>query len=861
MNIIRKARGKDISKKDQRVFFCCADQNFNQKDMLISDLLSQDAGIACIVSWVESGDNVDTEALRNELQESQLLVLWVTAELLESISDGVLPIEYRIAREIDLPVLPIANDGELFPSLTEKMGAIHGVAKTEPEYRVKLKKQLETFLATNLQIKEIQDKAFTAEIFLSYRKMDVDSARYFMKALHDIEGFESVSVWYDNFLTAGRNFNYEIEESINNSDAFVLLVTPNLATEGNYVQTTEYPFAYNNSKAIIPIEVVPTDSESFSFLFPNVGTPVNINDPVAMRDSFLNILPRPEQQNRDGESDYLLGMAYLKGFGVEKDANRAIQLFEGCVKGHTELALKASQQLSRIYQYGMGVKIDYVKDLEWRKKCVDICEQLYGTEDIRTANAKQLLAGSYILLGEYDQAVSMRFKALEDIEKKLGNKHPAFALSCKSLAYAYGEKGAWDKALEYNLKALEIYIETDLYINIGACYNRLGESEKALEWFQKALEAEEEQNGKDTPAVACIYNNIGVICNKNGEYDRAIEWYQQALVIREKVLGKEHKDTSTSYSNIGIAYENKGEREKALEWRIKAADVQEKLFPEKSSTATTLWRIGDTCRMQKKYDEAIGWFLRAMAIEEKLYPEGNSSLARTYWDIGNANYCQKKYDEAVEWFSKAMVIEEKLYPEGDSSLARTYWDIGNVNYCQKKYDGAIEWFLKALAIREKVLGKEHPETVTTYKNIANSYSGKGVACYNQGEYDEALKWYQQALEIRERVLGEEHLDTAILYNNIGHVYYYKKGEYNEALSCYQKALVIREKVLGEEHQDTAISYNAIGNVYYTKGEYDEALSWYQKALAIREKVLGKEHQDTLAVVKNMETAESKANGG
>ncbi len=71
----------------------------------------------------------------------------------------------------------------------------------------------------------------------------------------------------------------------------------------------------------------------------------------------------------------------------------------------------------------------------------------------------------------------------------------------------------------------------------------------------------------------------------------------------------------------------------------------------------------------------------------------------------------------------------------------------------------VSKFQKALITRETVLGEEHPDTATTYNDIAFVYDSKG-------EYDKALEWFQKALIIRETILGKEHPDTANTYNNI-----------------------------------------------------------------------------------------------
>jgi hypothetical protein len=377
MQILQKARGTAIPQHAQKVFFSCDAANANDSGSLIADLLSMDAGLDCVVSYFEKpGADIDEALLRDELQENQVLVLWVTMELVQSMNDDNFPIEYRIAQELRLPIFPIASDGGLFPALTNLTGAIHGIAMTDAEYRTKLKAQLETFLASEEIVKEIQEKAFTSRIFLSYRKMDIHEARLFMKMFHDLEKFEAISIWYDNFLVAGRNFNYEIEESISNSDLFVLLVTPNLATEGNYVQTTEYPFARQKNKPLVSVEAVTTDPTRFASFYPGTERAVPVRDPTALCNAFLAKLNESAYKWQLGsERAYLLGMAYLKGLGVERDYDRSIRLLESASEVCNPYALRAAKQLADMYEKGIGSDIIYDRALHWWKKLRSIVKR------------------------------------------------------------------------------------------------------------------------------------------------------------------------------------------------------------------------------------------------------------------------------------------------------------------------------------------------------------------------------------------------------------------------------------------------------------------------------------------------------
>ena len=291
------------------------------------------------------------------------------------------------------------------------------------DYRAKLHEQLGALLASEALAQQIVAHAFTAEIFLSYRKMDIRQAKRFMKAFHDIEGFQAVSVWYDSFLTAGRNFDYEIEQSIVKSDAFVLLVTPNLATNGNYVQTTEYPFAWANQKVIIPIEAVETEAEGFALLYPGAGTAIPLDDAEATRAVFIEKLGAAVcSGHMDGQRAYLLGMAYLKGLGVEKDFDRAVSLLATAAEGGCGWGHEAATALAEIYMGCVQMTINYDEALRWRTRDVSLCEALYGGKDERTMAAYDDLGRVYHSRGEYNTALEWCRKAFGHTRKSLWHK-------------------------------------------------------------------------------------------------------------------------------------------------------------------------------------------------------------------------------------------------------------------------------------------------------------------------------------------------------------------------------------------------------------------------------------------------------
>jgi tetratricopeptide (TPR) repeat protein len=59
--------------------------------------------------------------------------------------------------------------------------------------------------------------------------------------------------------------------------------------------------------------------------------------------------------------------------------------------------------------------------------------------------------------GEYDKAIEYNEKAMEIWLKSLGNEHPNVALSFYNLGATHQKKGEYDKAIDYYEKAASIY--------------------------------------------------------------------------------------------------------------------------------------------------------------------------------------------------------------------------------------------------------------------------------------------------------------------------------------------------------------------------------------------------------------------
>jgi tetratricopeptide (TPR) repeat protein len=70
--------------------------------------------------------------------------------------------------------------------------------------------------------------------------------------------------------------------------------------------------------------------------------------------------------------------------------------------------------------------------------------------------------------------------------------------------------------------------------------SRLGQYQKSIYYYHKALQSDLKTYDKDHPTVANRWSNIGLSYNSLGQYQKALYYFDKALQSDLKTYGKEH---------------------------------------------------------------------------------------------------------------------------------------------------------------------------------------------------------------------------------------------------------------------------------------------------------------------------------
>ena len=199
------------------------------------------------------------------------------------------------------------------------------------------------------------------------------------------------------------------------------------------------------------------------------------------------------------------------------------------------------------------------------------------------------------------------------------------------MGIAYGELGEYEKAIDCYKKALEDKnLNKPSYVrnNMGIAYDDLGEYEKAIDCYKKALEDE----NYDTPGRA--WYNMGIAYRELGEYEKAIECYEKAIRYDPEDAG--------IYNNLGeVLYK--------LKRPIDAEEQLRKAIQIKTNLAEPHYNLGNILTDEECYEDAEKEYKKALEIE----PTNADYLNGLGCVFGKLD----QHEKAREYFEKAVYFD------------------------------------------------------------------------------------------------------------------------------------------------------------------------------------------------------------
>ena len=614
---------RDTDIKDKaRIYFTCHPADFDKYfEKIVADIIHVDPAIYYTTDMTEP---LSEEDLSLGIGKMHLVIVPVTYKLL-STPNRAMDVDIQFAKRAGMRILPIMME-ERLDNLYSDPGKFgnrqyinpNGIDDSALSYEKRLSEYIADVTIDTELLRRVR-AAFDTSIFLSYRKKDRTYANTLMKFIHALPGFRDVAIWYDEYIRLGEDFRENIEGALQKSEVFLLLVTPSILEDPNFVKDEEYKAA-NGKKPILPIEMVETDKKALSDSFENIPECAQMEDgEIFLRLSDLLSENLNPQNDNDPEHLYLIGLAYLWGIDSEVERERGLSMLkESADMGYPEAmefifdylhdnaeyenALPYIEKLYNHYLNTLGGKDVntlqaattlassyrenniYDKALEFGEKSLYDFRDLFGEWDIRTLSALNTLAEIYKGLGKFDDAIELYERAHNIVCEKYGNEHTYSIIELRKLYKTCADAGYHEKALQLNKDAYDacekVYDETmtehiSIALDLSDAYQNVKEFESALLIAQKTFTVALETYGKDHILTLAADGKATTLAKHfiKSNPKLATEIYMRSYLLCSEVYGAVAEETLARLLCLCNAYLESGDVNNQTKYMRKYYDI------------------------------------------------------------------------------------------------------------------------------------------------------------------------------------------------------------------------------------------------------------------------------------------------
>lgn len=333
---------------------------------------------------------------------------------------------------------------------------------------------------------------------------------------------------------------------------------------------------------------------------------------------------------------------------------------------------------------------DYTKSIENFNKAIAIIDT---TKDNKTKIVGlEYIADAQYNSGQIQQSLETHKQGLSLLEKT--EKTTEIKNKQQEIAEIYSNLWYQDEAVKYLEKNIEIDKKSNNSEGVAQTYQDLAEvylqhnnQEKAIEYLQRGLDM-----SKDAKKKAEAYNALGVSHHQLQQFLKAIEYYNKAIQAAAKANDK--KGLATYQNNLGNAYFDLQKLEESMiHYRI-SLGLQQELLDERGA-AIALYNIGNVLRLQQKYNAAIDNYMQS--IDFALKQKSTDILAKNYFAMVLIYKMIKNHPLALEYYKKYFTIASPfqedfnvLYNEQDKHTV-TQGDISLLQAQMKKTEELLKF--------------------------------------------------------------------------------------------------------------------------------------------------------------------------
>jgi tetratricopeptide (TPR) repeat protein len=390
-----------------------------------------------------------------------------------------------------------------------------------------------------------------------------------------------------------------------------------------------------------------------------------------------------------------------------------------------------------------------------------------------------------------------------------------------------------------------------MQLTLGRSLVGLGESPRAAEVLQKAMDTRTARLGPDHPDTLRTMNDLALAYRLSGQFPKALPLLEEAVERMKARLGPDHPDTLRTMNNLALAYRLSGRLARAVGLFEETLGKQKAIHgPDDPDTLTSMSDLALAYQDDAKLDLAVPLAEDALKLRKaRLGPDHPTTLtsmhnlAFAYQAAGMLHRALPLAEDALKLRKARLGADHPDTLISMGNLAGAYQRTGQL-------DRALPLYEEALRLLKARLGADHPLTLTGMGNLGWGYQAAG-------QLDKAVPLYEETLKLQKARLGADHLQALITMNNLA-IAYQAAGQLDKAVPLYEETLKKTEAKHAPDHPRTLQSMGSLAIAYQAAGQFDKAVPLYEKTLEKAKATLAPDDPFILTIMGNLGTAYAQA---
>jgi tetratricopeptide (TPR) repeat protein len=189
--------------------------------------------------------------------------------------------------------------------------------------------------------------------------------------------------------------------------------------------------------------------------------------------------------------------------------------------------------------------------------------------------------------------------------------------------------------------------------NLGIAYANLGETRRAIQFFEQRLTIARELGDRKGEGIAL--GNLGVAYRKLGETHRAIQFYEQRLTIARE-LG-DRRGEGIVLGNLGNAYDNLGETRRAIQLYEQHLSITRELG-DRRGEGNALGNLGVAYKKLGEIKRAMQIYEQALLIVREIGDRRGEGI--DLWNMSLALDQLGERAQAIQQAEQSLVLYEQI---------------------------------------------------------------------------------------------------------------------------------------------------------------------------------------------------------